>query len=65
MAIIRCLRHATKPAEGSKHSNNNTVRIWGKYVYTTSATTKAAVSPITTNLKHLMMEILAETYSVF
>jgi hypothetical protein len=43
-------RHATKSAEGSKHSNNNTRAHLGKYVYTASATTKAAVSPITTNL---------------
>jgi hypothetical protein len=33
--------------------------IWGKYLYTTSAATKATVSPITTNLKHLMMAIFA------
>jgi hypothetical protein len=42
--------HAAKSAEGSKHNNHNIRVHLGKYVHTTPATTKAAVSPITTNL---------------
>jgi hypothetical protein len=40
--------HATKPAEGSKHNNNNIRVHLEKYVHTTSAPTKAEISPITT-----------------
>jgi hypothetical protein len=55
----------SQPKEANTTTTTTYVRIWGKYLYTTSAATKAAVSPITTNLKHLMMAILAETCSEF
>jgi hypothetical protein len=47
--------HSRKDKQLSQPKEANTVTtaymcIWGKYVYITTATTKAAVSPITTNL---------------
>jgi hypothetical protein len=46
--------HSRKDMQLSELKKANTVtttyvRIWGKCVYVTTATTKAAVSPITTN----------------
>jgi hypothetical protein len=67
---LNAFKHSRKDTQLSQPKETNTatttyVLIWGKYLYTTSAATKAAVSPITTNLKHLMMAILAETCHVF
>jgi hypothetical protein len=61
---------AFKEGHAAKLKKEDTVttscaRIWGKYVHITTATIKAAVSPITTKTYHMMMAILAETCSAF
>jgi hypothetical protein len=52
VAVVTQHTHTQNPNEIS-YVLQTYVRIWGKYVYITTATTKAAVSPITTNLNTL------------